>query len=144
MPRVVKGIHAQSNWLYAMSKLLNVRIDMICNMYDIYIYDFGKLFYNLILEVAKLDVVIHLNSSWPSDTMWGHRSVSTIVQVINCCLMAPSNYLNQCWFIIRYVLWLREISQVLFMNSIHNLGSEITLMISFTHIQGPMSYYVIR
>ena len=41
--------------------------------------------------------------------MWWHRSVSTLVQVMACCLTAPSHYLNQCWnliiVIISQVLW---------------------------------------
>ena len=34
-----------------------------------------------------------------------HRSGSTLAQVMACCLTAPSHYLNQCWLIIRKVLW---------------------------------------
>ena len=45
-----------------------------------------------------------LNSLWPSDTIWHHRSWSTLAQVIAWCLMAPSNYLNQCWLLISEVL----------------------------------------
>ena len=33
------------------------------------------------------------------------RSGSTLVQVMACCLTAPSHYLNQCWLIISKVLW---------------------------------------
>ena len=36
------------------------------------------------------------NSLWPRDTKWHHRSWSILAQVIACCLMAPSHYLNQC------------------------------------------------
>ena len=45
------------------------------------------------------------NSSLPSDTTQWHRSGSTIAHVRACCLTAPSHYLNQCWLIIRGVLW---------------------------------------
>ena len=45
------------------------------------------------------------NSLWPSDIMWQHTSVSTLTQVMACCLAAPSHYLNQCWCIISEVLW---------------------------------------
>ena len=34
---------------------------------------------------------------WPSDIMWWHKTVSTLVQVMAWCLMAPSHCLNQCW-----------------------------------------------
>ena len=39
------------------------------------------------------------------DTTWRHRSWSTLVQVMACCLTAPNHYLNQCWPIISWVLW---------------------------------------
>ena len=38
-----------------------------------------------------------LNSLWPSDAIWRHRSGSTLAQVMACCLTAPSHYLNQYW-----------------------------------------------
>ena len=34
-------------------------------------------------------------SSWLCDTIWQHRSGSTLAQVMACCLIAPSHYLNQ-------------------------------------------------
>ena len=46
-----------------------------------------------------------MNSLWPSDTIWRHKSRSTLAQVMACCLMAPSHYLNQCWLIIIKVWW---------------------------------------
>ena len=45
-----------------------------------------------------------INSSWPSDAIWWHRSGSTLVQVMACCLTAPSHYLNQCW-VVSKVQW---------------------------------------
>ena len=44
-------------------------------------------------------------SLWPSDAIWGQRSGSTLAQVMACCLMAPSHYLNQCWLITNGALW---------------------------------------
>ena len=41
-----------------------------------------------------------VNSVLLSDTIWRHRSRSPLVQVMACCLMAPSHYLNQCWLLI--------------------------------------------
>ena len=38
-----------------------------------------------------------VNSLWPSDAIWQQGSRSTVVQVVACCLTAPSHYLNQCW-----------------------------------------------
>ena len=46
-------------------------------------------------------VIMHyINSLCPSDTIWQHRSASTLAQVMACCLMAPSHYPDQCWLII--------------------------------------------
>ena len=46
------------------------------------------------------------NSLRPGDTIWRQRSGSTLVQVMACCLTAPSHYLNQCWLSISSVQWL--------------------------------------
>ena len=46
-----------------------------------------------------------INSLGPSDAIWHWRSWSTLVQVMACCLTAPSHYLNQCWLIISKVQW---------------------------------------
>ena len=45
-------------------------------------------------------LTINFNSLWPIDTIWWHRSGSTLAQVMACCLMPPSHYLHQCWLII--------------------------------------------
>ena len=39
------------------------------------------------------------------DVIWRHGTRSTLAQVMACCLMAPSHYLNQCWLIIGEVPW---------------------------------------
>ena len=41
---------------------------------------------------------------WPRDDIWRHRSGSTLVQVMACCLTAPSRYLNHGWLLISEVL----------------------------------------
>ena len=46
-----------------------------------------------------------VNSLGPSDAIWRWRSWSKLVQVMACCLAAPSHYLNQCWLITSKVLW---------------------------------------
>ena len=45
------------------------------------------------------------NPLGPSDTIWQHRSGSTLAQVMACCLMAPSHYLNQCWLMMSEIWW---------------------------------------
>ena len=45
-----------------------------------------------------------INSVSPSDAIGHHRTLSILVQVMACCLMAPSHYLNWCWLTISEVL----------------------------------------
>ena len=40
-----------------------------------------------------------------SDAIWHQRSCSALVQVMACCLMSPSHYLNQCWLTIHEIFW---------------------------------------
>ena len=51
------------------------------------------------------DLLLHINSLGPGDTVWQQIFVSTLAQVMAYCLIAPSHYLNQCWFITSDVLW---------------------------------------
>ena len=55
-------------------------------------------------HLPKLRGICRVNSLWPSDAIWRHRTRSTLVQSLACCLTAPSHYLNQCWLIISEVL----------------------------------------
>ena len=48
---------------------------------------------------------LQVNSLWPSDGIWRHRPLSTLAQVMPCCLTAPSHYLNQCWLIVSTDKW---------------------------------------
>ena len=43
--------------------------------------------------------------SWPCGDIWHRWFRSMLVQVMACCLMAPSHYMNQCWITINQVLW---------------------------------------
>ena len=58
-----------------------------------------------IKQYRKFTLIINFNSLWPSDTIWPHGSVSTLAQVMACCLMAPNHYLNQHWLMMNGVLW---------------------------------------
>ena len=58
-----------------------------------------------ILGLALQHWVSNINSLWPSDAIWRQKSVSTLAQVMACCLTAPSHYMNQCWFITSKVQW---------------------------------------
>ena len=48
-----------------------------------------------------------------SDTIWQHRTGSTMVQAMACCLTASSYYLNQCWLFNSETQWqsLQKFSQ---------------------------------
>ena len=54
---------------------------------------------------VHIQSMLCVNSSRPSDAIWRQLSWTTLAQVMACCLMAPSHYLNQYWLIIRGVLW---------------------------------------
>ena len=59
------------------------------------------------------------NTLWPTDIIWWHRSGPTFAQEMACCLMAPSHYLNQCWLIIKGIVW--PSTQSNFVRSAHEL-----------------------
>ena len=56
-------------------------------------------------DVIRRNSLTFVNSLRPSDAIWRQWSWTTLAQVMACCLTAPSHYLNQCWLIIRGVLW---------------------------------------
>ena len=47
-----------------------------------------------------------IDSLWPSDSIWQHRSGSTLAPVVACYLMVPSYDLNQCWLLRKYTKYL--------------------------------------
>ena len=81
-----------------------------------------------------------VNSLWPSDAIWWNRSGSTLVQVMACCLMSPSLYLNQCWLLEKLVkpcgIQLTAISQETIKISIHGMCLEnINLKLQYVNFQ---------
>ena len=79
-----------------------------------------------------------INSLWPSDTIWRHRSWQILAQVMACCLMAPSHYLSQYWLTITKVQWhsfceiLLEVSQAL----ISKIGFKIIYLKFHSNLPG--------
>ena len=65
----------------------------------------SKLYLHHFNSLAPGKCGCNFNSLWPIDTTWRHKSGSTLAQVMACCLMAPSHYLNRCWLIISKVQW---------------------------------------
>ena len=74
--------------------------------------------YNVVVEARKMhsykdiqgkiltfNIFFIINSLWPSDAIWRHRSGSTLAQVMACCQTAPRLYLNHCWLIINMFQW---------------------------------------
>ena len=60
-----------------------------------------------ILDTSALIMHLRLffiNSFWPNDAIWWLRFGSILAQVMACCLMASSHYLNQCRLIISEIL----------------------------------------
>ena len=79
-----------------------------------------------------------INSLWPSDVIWWHRSGSTLAQVMACCLMAPSHYLSQCLIIILNSsdIHPREISQEIPQASITKMSFKISYLKFSTNLPG--------
>ena len=46
-----------------------------------------------------------INSMWLSGAIRLQGFWSVVVQVMACCLTAPSHYLNHCWLISKEILW---------------------------------------
>ena len=67
--------------------------------------------------------VFIVNSLWPGNAIWWHRSGSTLAQVIAWCLMTTSHYLNQSWLIIIDVLWHSRESDII--RNAHNLNPQL-------------------
>ena len=78
-----------------------------------------------------------VDSLWPSDDIWCHWSLSTLIQEMAWCLMAPSHYLNQCWIIISEVLWHSPWDNFTG-NAQDEMNVKITLRLQ-PHVLGPMS-----
>ena len=54
----------------------------------------------------------HVKSLWPCDPNWWPSTGPTLAKIIDCCLKAPSHYLNQCWLFISKILWLSQKSNL--------------------------------
>ena len=70
-----------------------------CKLFGVFLWYFCE---NLLHYTVTL---YYVNSLWPSDAIWWLGSGSTLAQVMSCCLVAPSHYLNQYWLIITKVQW---------------------------------------
>ena len=48
-------------------------------------------------EISRSFGTSSVNSLWPSDYIWCHKSELTLTRVKGYSLTAPRQYLNQCW-----------------------------------------------
>ena len=70
-------------------------------------------------DIAHLQWIFFY-SFWPGDAIWHHKTLSTSIQVMACCLMALYRHLNQC----RWITW-RQISLEMFKISILDINLEM-------------------
>ena len=90
-------------WL-AQNRIQDIRISVWSNYFweqnmEILEQLEGLPFYRKVISVMEISFLV--NSLWPSDAIRRQGTESTLAQV----MMAPSQCLNQCWLIIRKVLW---------------------------------------
>ena len=74
-----------------------------------------------------------ISSLWLNNAICKYRSVSTLVMA--CCLIAPSHYLNQCWFIIKGFLW--------YSPSIYNSNADFTQNVLIKGGPGSTDKYIL-
>ena len=90
-----------------------IRANLTCVMYIMAADDMATqgarasaaMLLNWVSQIIPVINTRTVNSLRPSDAIWRHRTMSTLAQVMACCLTAPSHYLNQCWLIISKVHW---------------------------------------
>ena len=89
-----------------------------------------------LMEYSGLGIM-RVNSLWPTDDIWWHKSESTLAQVMLWCHMAPRHYLNQSWLLISELrfcgIHLRTISPLL----LSVMRSKIILLKLLLHLPGP-------
>ena len=85
--------HRVDVFLAEYSSVSTRRAESVCP--PLSFYDYQTIQHQAILKLLKFKI----NSLWPSDAIWRHRSGSAWSPVMACCLMAPSHYLNQCWLV---------------------------------------------
>ena len=82
----------------------HIYFEIFCISIDDNVHE-GKVWCWFNIRNLFLSFIVGFNSLWPNDTIWRHGSWSTLIQVMACCLTAPSHYLNQYWLIICNVPW---------------------------------------
>ena len=95
--------HTLCKYFSKSQSVQKISIDYI-DMLHILALSTGMLRWGLIDAVTMYRTQININSLWSRWAIWKHRSWSTLMQVMACCLTAPSHYPNQCDIAISEVL----------------------------------------
>ena len=74
-----------------------------------------------------------IKSLWPRNPICQYSSVSTLAQVMACCLRATSHYLKAMW---TYQRCSGEQCFKVCLSLFHNVSSEITFLKCFVHLPG--------
>ena len=93
---------------------------------------------------CKTIVYANINSMRLCDTIWQHKSGSTLAQVMACCMTALSHYLSQCWILISVDLWHSPENKFAVNALVDSQCNEFeNCTQNFYYIsQGPMSWYI--
>ena len=94
---IAPGIYQLSKWIKGAASLWTV---WLTNLKTHQPEGAMKILIDMSLKVV-IGLASEVNSLWPSDVIWRHRSRLTLVQVMACCLTAPSHYLTQCGMILQ-------------------------------------------
>ena len=85
------------------------------HQWDLVTFTWGQFHKKLLMMLYQFKITAApptgqwVNSLWLRDIIWWHGSWSTLVQVMACCLMAPSHYLNQCGSRWRNLWWIAKV-----------------------------------
>ena len=97
---------------------------------------------NMRLCFLKNQFSITMVTHWPSDAIWQHRTGSTQVQVMACCLTAPSHYLIQCWLVINIGPWHSSENIIIRSKAILNQPNKIENCILNIAFRSPRDQWV--
>ena len=101
---VTRMLHASyfTTYILSYSRYIYDIFETLGGRHSIGFFVTSGFIFSLIANTLWYDV---FNALGPNDTIWRHRSGSTLAQVMAWCQTAPSHYLNQCWLNISVAVW---------------------------------------
>ena len=92
-----------------------------------------KLTFSQLIHFCEL-----IDPLWLGDATWCWRLWTSLVQIMDCCLTAPSHYLNQRWLIINGASWHSPDNnlQEALVTSINRISFKIILLKSHPYLSG--------